>query len=442
MAQDRVPLDELKLPRPDPEKPGPEPLPVSMRWGPGIPDPLRNDGDGNERTLLFPDGILGEAEIHFARGDIEGALALARSVEDTDEKKSLAITVAVRAHLMQGDLSTARQTLGEQRDQNGMALADAALLITEGQLDAARKKLDDALSSVPDGLVETYHLSLLQLAEGDVQSAVDSMLEVARSSPNHALARYQLGRLFRATGDVARAGILFEMALEIAPEFMPPATELVEILMESGQAGEALNFLQELSNKAPESVEPRFMQARILIELEQQDVALQLLEGMQQVHPDHPQIQLLMGNALSQQGRLDEARGKLDPLLNHESIPHRIAAHRLLAQVALQEAPPNLDGATDQLEKATAVAPERGDLWLDLAKLRFASSKNAEAEEALTQLHDDMDLGTLLTGASLAKQHGAVKMAETLGNKALKQVKGTPSAVQVEAFLASLQPVG
>jgi tetratricopeptide (TPR) repeat protein len=440
MANERVPLDELRLPKPDPENPGPEPAPVEMRWGPGFVDPLRIDGSGEGPPMVFPMDLLGEAELLFAKGDIDGALALAGAAPDDEKNLSAAITVAVRAHLMQGDLESARAALGNRRQAEGMALADAALLITEGQLEAARRRLKNALAEKPLGLVENYHLSLLQLAEGDVPAAVDTMLHVARSSPDHALARYQLGRLFRATGDVARAGILYEMALELSPDFMPPATELVEILTESGQSGEALSFLQDLGNKAPQALEPRFMQARILIELDQQDVAIQLLKSMQLENPEHPQIRLLIANALSQQGNADEAKEALGPLLSHASTPHRIAAHRLLAQVALQEVPPNLPVATGHLETATEAAPERGDLWLDLAKLRFAAADKEGAIEALKHLTPDMDLGTLLTGASLAKQNAVPDVAEDLGNRALAQVKGTPASVQVEAFLASLQP--
>lgn len=447
-------IQELRLKKR--AEPGvPEATVWRLRAGPDLPAGAEllpeEDPPGG---LVLAGGKAGEAEICLGKGDTDGARKLAASLTDSPDNagppkgtlsddEALGRTVSVRAHLMDGNLDAARAMIGRARDDERLALADAALSLGEGNVKRAKERMEGALQKNPTGLAEHYTLALIHVAEGEVHEAMDLLGRVAASCPEHAVARHQLGQLTLAAGDAARAGTLFEMATQLAPTFIPPALALAEMLVESRQYGEAMNVLSGVTERVPNALSPRLLQLRVLLDLGEHQSALGLAEALKTAAPDHYEITSLWAESLLANGRGDETKGEVQRLLPRAIAEDKARLFRILARVELAESPPRVLDAVQYLEQAVSVAPLPGELRLELAQLHLSVSSADEAIEVLGELGSDprSDLGDLLSGAVMARNHGLYGAARKLAQAALLRVNGTPAEGQISAFLHSLPAV-
>ncbi len=402
------------------------------------------DGPGRDGDLVFPEGGEGEAERALGRADTTAALAIAENAATTNgpagEMADWQRTVRVRAHLMEGAIDEAHILLKGRRDDDAMLLADAALCLADGEVQRADQKAQRALQLRPRGVGEHYLLALVRVAEGRMQEALDDLALVAKSAPDHAVARYQLGQLLLAGGDPARAGTLFEMAWQIAPQFVAPAMALAEMLAESRQLGDALALLGAVCDAAPTALSPRLLQLKVLLELGEKDAAIGLASALHEKLPDDADVALLWAEALLEAERKDEARAAASSMLGALPPSYEQRARRLLARIALAERPPRVDEALDQLQRAASLLPGAGELHVEIVHVAMAAGRRPDAEAALESLAADAqsEVGTLLSGAILARSHGLWPQATRLGAAARARVVGTPAEAQLEAFLATL----
>lgn len=401
-------------------------------------DLVWSNGGEAEAHLLLPEGIAGDAEICLGRADPRSARALA---DDPAIPAELARAVRARACLMSGDVAGARAELGADRDATPYALADAALSLAEGDVKRAARRVADALFISPSGLAERYLFALVKVAEGDMPEAMAALGEVARSAPAHAVARYQLGQILLATGDPARAGTLFEMAWQLQPGFIAPALALAEMLADSRQYGEALGLIGAIAETAPEALAPRVLQLRILLEVGEKESALALSGPIFAQAGHDPEIALLHAEALAESDQATAARAVLADVIARPTIdaPSAQKARRQLARIALAEHPPRSTDAAQLLKEAARIGgPLVGELAIELFHVAIAVGRRADAEEALEILLVDGDVGSLISGAILARSHAMWPHARKLGEQARSHVTGTPAEGQLDGFLATL----
>lgn len=432
------PKTEMRVPRYQGSQP-PSPVPFArLRAVPGTDALLAGDSGADQDQLVLPSGPLGEAELALGRADPVAAASsvAADGVDELDRR-----AVQARAALMQGDLEVARAALGDDREADQLALADAALSLAEGDAGRAARRVADALFHRPNGLAERYLLALVKVAEGDLEEAQSSLAAVARASPTNAVARYQLGQLLLAAGDPARAGTLFEMAWQLQPSFTAPAMALAEMLVESRQHGEALTLIGQLTEIAPEALAPRILQLRVLIDVGEREAALQLAELLRDKVPGHAEITLLYAEALGENEQPDQARSIIEKLLatGIGDVTLQQRAHRQLARIALAERPPRAEEALTLLKAAVrAGGTLAGELCIELFHVAVAIGRRGDAEEALELLSQSADVGAIISGAILARSHAMWAYARKLGELARTHVAGTPAEVQLEGFLATL----
>jgi tetratricopeptide (TPR) repeat protein len=272
-----------------------------------------------------------------------------------------------------------------------------------------------------------------------MQTGADLLVTVAHSAPTHAVARFQLGQIFYAQGDPARAGTLYEMAAVLAPRFVSPPLALADMLVESRQYGEALNILQTVSEAAPASLPPRQLQLRILVEIGERDAALELGRLLHAQVPDDADTTLLYADALVDAERGDEARALLDKLLaGPRDTPHAVRAQRLLARVALSER--KAPEALAILQETARQAPPAllGEVCLELIHVAIAQRSLADADAGLVLLQSAPDVGSLVSGALLARQQQLHSRARSLAERARDMVGVTPAAAQLQGFIDSL----
>lgn len=443
--------DTLRVPPPqDPPRPI---LASRMRAIPGRSDVVVLDDEDAPEPLALPVGSpFVEAERCLAAGDLDGARAAvaehapplpepgAEANASLSDDQIAALGILCRAALMEGDLQAAAQRLLPWREHLGLAVADAAFSLAQGQVERAERRIKEARAASPRGLVEAYTQALVEVARGEMRSARELLEEVARSEPGHAVARHQLGQLVLAGGDPARAGTLFEMAIEIAPGFVPPALSLAEMLADSRQYGEAMQLLSQLCEDHPGLLAPRLQQLKILLAVGDVETAHTLAEALKGAAPGQPEVVLLWAETQAKRGALKSAQGALEGLLDGgQSVRER--ALRLLAQIELASSPPRFAEAVARLEDALKGAPNNPELILEVAQVHLAAGDMTSARqrlEKLTTLHE-VDLGVLLSGAVAAQNHGLFRTAIDLASAAQEQVRGTPAEGQIGAFIAQMQ---
>lgn len=444
--------DELQLSRP-PAGQAPRPVVIArLRSRAGAGTLALLDEKEPPGGLELPDGAAGDVERALGRGETEAARNLAAGLTDFESETSapgrlsdaecLQRTLVVRAHLMDGNLEAARAVMGRARDDERLALADAALCLGEGDLAKARQRIEAALARAPTGLGEHYTLGLIRVAEGRLQEAMQLLAKVAASAPEHAVARHQLGQLTLAHGDPARAGTLFEMAMSAAPGFLPPALSLVEMLIDSRQYGEAMALLNSITERAPTALAPHLLQLRLLVEVGETHAALQLGEALRRAAPDHAEVASLWAEAMAQAGRGEEAAEKLDGLVNASAGDVRAKLLRVLAHIDLAAEPPRTKSAVVRIGEAITCSQNPSELRLELAQLLLGTGDLEAAGNGLAELSKDpqAEVSTLLSGALLARNHGLWGRARLLGQAALDRVQGTPAEPQIAAFIEGLPP--
>jgi Tfp pilus assembly protein PilF len=396
---------------------------------------VRVDDDNTDTGLALPAGIAGDIERMLGEARPTEALAALELADVDDATRS---TLRARAFLMDGRVDDARAALGD-RERAAVALGDAALALAETDLDRAERRVREVREADPRSVGAAYLHALVRVSRGDMAQGAELLAAVARTVPTHAVARFQLGQILFAQGDAARAGTLYEMAWELQPSLVSPPLALADMLVESRQYGEALGILDRVCEGAPQALAPRQLQLRILVEIGERDAAVSLSRSLHEQVPDDVDTTLLLVDALVDAELAGEAVALLDGVLARDLEPmHALRARRLQARVAL------LDHRTDdalQILRAaaeSAAAPHTGEISLEYAQMAAAQRRTPELDQALVLLLRSADLGSLVSGALLARQNGLALRAKALAERARGLVPGTPAAAQLDGFIASL----
>lgn len=384
--------------------------------------------------------VLGRADINvaldLATQLMEGQPAPVEGATPTPQAVT-AITIRVRALLLEGRVEEAEAALGAWEDRTELDLAAAFLALSRSGSQAAAPRLTRALARRPNGLAENYCMGLLKASTGEAREAIMLLSRVAAHMQEHAVARHLLGKLTAEEGDPARAGTLFEQAWELAPNFVAPALTLAEMFMDARQLGEAMNILNAASERAPALLAPRMMQLRILLEARRAPAAVPLAEALRQAAPQREDITLLWAETLLMADRGPEVRMVLEDLLERGEVQDRARVHNLLAKEALAAQPKDSQRARTHLEAALEDRPGQSDLYVELAQLQLGMQDNHAARKTLERFEnlEELELTTVLSATLLATRNGMPDIGQRLSRLAMDHVRGTPMEVQVRAIL-------
>jgi thioredoxin-like negative regulator of GroEL len=400
--------------------------------------------------LELPLGLEGSAELHLAHADLAAATAVADALmagvagdaHSLTDAQVVGCSIKARALLLEARVEEARVVLGSAREDPRLALAHGVFSLAQGALSEARAFIRQALDRRPRGLAEMYALGMLMVVAGETDAAVPILVEVCASCPEHAVARFQLARVMVSEGDSARAGTLLEQAWAISPEFLSPAVTLAEMFVDAHQYGEAMTLLTEIAERAPNLLAPRLLQLRVLVNARRVEQAVQLAQALKSAAPDREEVLALWGEALLLAGRGAEARQTLELALPAAAKPGRML--QMLTKIAMASVPPDVETAVAHLQHAIELAPESGQLVLELAQLQLGVGRGQDAACTLETLVQNahVELGVLLSAAALAARSGHRVVAGRLRDSAAARVAGTPAEAQVRSLMRTLSDQG
>jgi tetratricopeptide (TPR) repeat protein len=188
------------------------------------------------------------------------------------------------------------------------------------------------------------------LAAGRFHEAVAAHAQALQRDPASVAARLGLARAHAGTGDVLTAAAWLSDAMRLAPDAAEPVQLLADLLLQQGRHGEALPLYRDLLARfgqrsaanllhagfcseqggaideaaalyrAALAAEPRLMEAHVDLagvswRIGDFDGALAHAREAVQIAPAHPLAQRMLGTALLQCNRLDEARQALERAL-------------------------------------------------------------------------------------------------------------------------------
>ena len=287
------------------------------------------------RNLLLV-GLLGsssswaqsaeEAESLLHAGDIDGALAIARSAVEANPSDRASHEVLIDILMNRGLGATAQAVYQEFKDQNPQS---------------------------------PRAWTLLGRASTRAQSATEAYQEALNLDPHYAPAWVGMGDVYRSAGSLENAQTAYQKAIELDAAFAAAYTGLGALFLQHGKQAEALSVVQQAILQVPGDSEAYLAGAR----LSPSQAETFLSKGASAASHD-PRIHAALGELLLRSNRLPEAKDSLSRATRIHA--HHPEASRHLQLIAdLENDRLDFDGF-EQLDRATALLAEAPEAAIDL----------------------------------------------------------------------------
>jgi len=245
-------------------------------------------------------------------------------------------------------------------------VAEALAEHNAGRLDKAQELYRAAIANDPDDVNAWYLLGVALLGAGRAQEALGALDAALRIAPdaaeplyNRALARLALGRSDAAEADLRRA-------VASRPDIAEAQALLGRLVRERGLPGEAVPRLEAALAAAPGHKGAAVDLGLALQELGRTSDAIVAFRRASALVPDNADVWRCLAGLLTETGGGAEAAAAAKRATALD--PGNAAAWYV--EGAARQTVTDLDGATDALERAVALAPDYVDAAIRLAHLK------------------------------------------------------------------------
>ncbi|HMA95074.1 MAG TPA: tetratricopeptide repeat protein, partial [Polyangiaceae bacterium] len=257
-----------------------------------------------------------------------------------------------------------------------LGLREVSLLEQLGQLDEARRLLDDLDHQHPNHVAVLSAKARLAASSGDLSGAVDAYVGLAEVVDGEELIGLviELGHACEQLGTPERARSALERALSLQPNHSELRARLADIYRTLGATRELAGLILDDVRQ----IEDLTMRQTRLLEVAEMlagpngdpILAESVLEEARQLGPENMEIVILLARARAKAGRVDDAVS----LLNELVASQRGRRSRTLARVyqelsSIQLEEGFLTDAFEYLSKAAEMDIRNGNLAMSLAKL-------------------------------------------------------------------------
>lgn len=409
---------------------------------------LAETGEGDDRPTLL--GMLGA--MAMIDGDPDAAVGyfervLAAEPENERAQRSLVRARAMRGDFIERDLAAARETVAEDRYQE--VLLSAAAALRRGEAAQARDIADNLHRQFPQRTGALKVVAAAQMTSGDFvagRATMESILEIDPLDPS---TTRNLAKVYWATGESGLARRLLNDYLEVNPEDSLARAVLSGVVVDSEGEPAAAAALEEMLSQDPgnHAVRARLVKLRfdagdfeqvivltenleskaiiaqpVLIELRgkafanlgQGNMVRNTWEQWVDTAPDSVLANYYHADGLASQGQFEEAMRVLSRAveLNDNYLPARLAQVRMTAaQGDLAVARALMDQLQSDVE-GDRVEVWRTEGWLAVREERYTAAESA-FRRAL-ELEPDSETALLLaiTLSTLGREDAAVAELE------------------------------
>lgn len=336
--------------------------------------------DALERDAAPLDLYVLLAQVHAASGhDDEAEVALRTFATRSDSPT--AVLPLVELHSKQGDAEAARAVLDEalerHPDEPALRVLRTETLLAEGRIDEARAELDRTRDVTFDGDPQIGYLEArLELADGDAVGAAERLRALAPKL-DRAATQFWLGRALEESGDFDGARRRYGLALRRDPAWTAPSTALIALDQRRGDWRAVAATAEALVRRAPRELVGWVALVEAFENLGEGKAAEPVARRSIERFPDRAEPRVLLARALRAQGRTDEALAALDDAERIEAGP-ALVAERIVTL--------GLGGRVEEgirlAREALARTPDSAPLQAALASLLFAAGAAEEGARA------------------------------------------------------------
>jgi tetratricopeptide (TPR) repeat protein len=280
---------------------------------------------------------LVEAAEALDRGDGIAAEVAARRALDAGYAHERVAAFAGEAELQQGDLSAARNWLGEGRFDAASAQrgyhALALLEVADGNIAAAGHAFDTAFAQGPENAGLWVDIGRFRYGNGQHYLAVAAADRALEVDPADARALEFRGQLLRDAEGVRAAREWFATALDKVPGDLGLLGEYAATLGEAGEYREMLRVARRMVELDPRQPRAYFLQAVLAARAGNDNLARRLLWRTDGAYDDVPAGRLLAGILELRTGNAALAVDQFDALVRRQ--PDNARAALLLGRALL-----------------------------------------------------------------------------------------------------------
>lgn len=344
------------------------------------------------------DGLLMEAEIAAAQGNIDEALRKADSAAASagDAGKAKMSSFLADLYLRKGDKAKADKIVRE---------LDPAAMNAEGLL----------------SLVKYY------LGAGQDAQAQSLFKQALKRYPESAEVNYHYGQYLSQKNQYGEAASYYKKALSVAPSIQIVAYQYVQCLMATNQYGEAKTYVDDMDRKYPNSLLTLGLKLQYHLLADERRQAIDTVKRITRVIPYAPRPYTILANLYWQEGILPLAEKnarKAISLKEKTVLPHLMVGDVLLNQKRFPE-------ALAFYERVLEVQPDNLVALLQTGDLYLAQGQPRKAEEQYSKaLKANPRLKSIRTKIAWAKaQGGDMNSALAMSRQYLQEVPTDPQAV-------------
>ena len=208
--------------------------------------------------------------------------------------------------ISQGKLDAARKRaaylLERYPDQTEVWRMAAICALQVGDLESAQKNLEEALKLSPNSIEALCNVASVHTAAGRLEEAEKALRRALAISPQHSAALNNLGSLLDARGDYHGAAECFAKAIVQKPDYARAWLNQAAALFAVRHIERAESSARRAVQLAPTWPDARLVLGNILFESNRKPAALVEYREATRLAPDNVQFQYQLGIALDGQG--------------------------------------------------------------------------------------------------------------------------------------------
>lgn len=339
-----------------------------------------------QKTPGFAAALLGEANVHLAKRELAEAEAKFVAAAAAAAPRSPRRLQYAKFKIAHGAIAEAKKFLTEVTTQTPDFVSPWIML---ADLSASEGKFDESLASLQQALTrdanhpEAILLSgRVRILNGERDKAVAELERATKTYPLSPQLHHQLAVAYLASSDETKASRAAARAVSLAPGFLDAVVLQAELHLRQKNHGPAIIALRQAIEQYPDAPAPQLLLAQAMRDQGNLDDALGIYRRLEQLRPDDPKVQLLIGTTLLQKRQRTEARAAFDRA--SRLAPDYFPAVEQQVNLDLDER--NFASARERTEAIMARHPNVGPLHLLLAKVHLAAGDNEAAEKVLIGL--------------------------------------------------------